>query len=79
MTHRTVTPPDPERTARNLEVTRTRTLEDALAFGCGDPGAFLPRRVTGTKGDRVYEPLINWQARACALIVTDRRAAGVED
>jgi hypothetical protein len=66
-----VTAPDPERTARSLEQARRGSLEDALTFGISDPGAFLPRKTRGPKGDREYEPLSQWTGRACALIVRD--------
>ena len=71
-TQRTVTPPDPDRTERSLESIRSLSLEEALIHGISDPGSFLPRRMSGRKGERKYEALAIWQARACALIVTDR-------
>lgn len=71
--HRTVTPDDPIRTAFNLTAIESLSLEDALVQGITDPGSFLPRRMSvGMVGDREYEALTSWQARACALIVTDR-------
>jgi hypothetical protein len=71
--HLTVTPPEPDRTARNLTVVAALSLEDALIQGISDPGSFLPRRMSvNLEGDREYEPLRLWQARACELIVTDR-------
>jgi hypothetical protein len=73
--YRTVTTPDPERTASSLESARALDLEAALERGICDPGAFLPRRMSGRKGDREFEPLSQWAARACALIVLDRKVA----
>ena len=73
MAHRTVTPPDPDRTARSLNAVASLSIEDALVQGISDPGSFLPRRISiNLEGDTEYEALRLWQARDCTLIVTDR-------
>jgi hypothetical protein len=73
---RNVSPADPERTARSTAEVSTRSLEDALRRAICDPGGFTPRRMRGRKGDREYETVESWGARACAVLV--RARLGVE-
>lgn len=67
-----VTDHDPELQRETLGDLLELSLERALTGAICDPGTLTPRRYRGPKGDREYESINEWSARACVIVVASR-------